>query len=120
MWTGIGDQEPGPSGLVLDRPGDQGTKKGFRYKGMQDLYVKHHYEDVSVSERIVRTWRTPFEQPSASSLFLCEFNIYGQINDLGRGDQLRFMSLSRQSESAIEKGYCGGQRVDKLVNIYRT
>ena len=49
------------------------------------------------------------EQPNINSLFRREFKIYEQINERGKGDQLSFVSLSRQIEGAIENAIVIGE-----------
>ena len=72
----------------------------------------------TVSQNVPTGW-TPIEHPSASSLFRREFKIYGQINDQGRGDQLSFVSLSRQIEGAIEKGYSDMEIVEAVIKAMK-
>ena len=56
----------------------------------------------NVNKEVAQKW-TPIDQSNVNSLFHREFKIYGQINEQGKGDQLSFVSLSRQIEGAIEK-----------------
>lgn len=50
-----------------------------------------------------------------SKLFRRDFKIKGQISSPGEGNQLSFISLARQIESAISKGYQESEVVDAVI-----
>ena len=72
----------------------------------------------NVNPEVGKTW-TPIEQSNVNSLFRREFKIYGQINEQGKGDQLSFVSLSRQIEGAIEKGYTDKEVVEAVIKAMK-
>ena len=72
----------------------------------------------NVNPEVGKTW-TPIEQSNVNSLFRREFKIYGQINEQGKGDQLSFVSLSRQIEGAIEKGYTDKEAVEAVIKAMK-
>ena len=65
-----------------------------------------------------KTW-TPIEQPNVNSLFRHEFEFMGRLNEQGKGDQLSFVSLSRQIEGAIEKGYTDKEVVEAVIKAMK-
>ena len=72
----------------------------------------------NVNPEVEKPW-TPIEQSNVNSLFRREFKIYGQINEQGKGDQLSFVSLSRQIEGAIEKGYTDKEVVEAVIKAMK-
>ena len=72
----------------------------------------------NANPEVGRTW-TPIEQPNVNSLFRREFKIYGQISEQGKGDQLSFVSLSRQIEGAIEKGYTDKEVIEAVIKAMK-
>eukprot|EP00794_Sanderia_malayensis_P013145 gene13145-14496_t len=56
---------------------------------------------------------------SATSLLRRELKIFGQIAEQGKTDQLSFVSLSRQIESAVEKGYTQKEVVEAVIKAMR-
>eukprot|EP00794_Sanderia_malayensis_P020673 gene20673-22711_t len=56
---------------------------------------------------------------SATSLLRKELKIFGQIAEQGKTDQLSFVSLSRQIESAVEKGYTQKEVVEAVIKAMR-
>ncbi len=67
-----------------------------------------------------RDHQWPLSGPqSMNSLFRRELKIHGQINEQEKGDQLSFVSLSRQIESAIEKGYTAKEVVEAVLKAMK-
>ena len=54
-----------------------------------------------------------------NSMLRRELKIYGQIGEQGKGDQLSFVSLSRQIETAVEKGYTQKEVVEAVIKAMR-
>ena len=60
------------------------------------------------------TWNVQNQQ-DAASFFRRELKIQGQIGEQGRNDQMSFVSLSRQIESAVEKGYSEKEVIEAII-----
>ena len=56
---------------------------------------------------------------NVSSLLRRELKIYGQIGEQGKNDQLSFVSLSRQIETAMEKGYTQTEVVEAVIKAMK-
>eukprot|EP00794_Sanderia_malayensis_P011481 gene11481-12678_t len=55
------------------------------------------------------------DQHNFSFIFRRELKIQGQIGEQGRGDQVSFVSLSRQIESGLEKGYSEKEITEAII-----
>ena len=54
-----------------------------------------------------------------SSLLRRELKIHGQIGEQGKTDQISFVSLSRQIDSAVEKGYSQSEIVEAIIKAMK-
>ena len=132
-----GTQDPGPQG---SRDFDQIEFVDEIRAGDRIHEMKQHYERLLENQRqefealvenlpsrdrnsaqnprsvrdSASNWKA-YDQQNAASLFRRELKIHGQIGEQGRNDQLSFVSLSRQIESAVEKGYSEKEVIEAII-----
>ena len=79
-------------------------------------------KNAAQSRRGVREPTPPWlvaDRDSVSSLFRRELKIQGNILEQGRSDQMSLLSLSRQIESALEKGYNEKEEVEAIITAMK-
>ena len=145
MRTDTGEQDSPESGPTDSRPQDPGPQISIdmQIEGMRKQYeflLENQRKEMEVALERMRETRQGqtggeakyFENEgnqnklsnivdpnNVSSLLRRELKIYGQIGEQGKNDQLSFVSLSRQIDTAVEKGYTQKEVVEAVIKAMR-
>lgn len=127
-----GSQDPGPQ-ISIDKQIEE-MRKQYEFllenqrkemevalKKMQEVSQGHRGEEPKCFEieGSQNKFRNIVDPNNVNSLLRRELKIYGQIGEQGKNDQLSFVSLSRQIEAAVEKGYTQKEVVEAVIKAMR-
>ena len=90
------------------------SEVGFSVEGKQDINIKGS-ENTSLGLQ-VSAEKTGFD---LSKVFRKEFKIQGQIGLENQKDKIGFISLIRQIEAGVSKGYSEAEIVDGVIPLYQ-
>ena len=88
---------------------------------MQETRQGHKGEEAKCFqvEGSQNNFRNIVDPNNVSSLLRRGLKIYGQTGEQGKNDQLSFVSLSRQIETAVEKGYTQTEVVEAVIKAMK-